>query len=119
MASGSSAPLGWPKDLPPPGSAAFEDRVVGWLLDRAPGEIRTSRLRGYPVALATYVEHHVAGCLSATRRAYGQARVELSPLMEAAEVQIVQQALEAEGARLLQVEREVRLVARAVRGEPA
>jgi hypothetical protein len=39
--------------------------------------------------------------------------------MEASELQVVQQALEAEGARLLQVEREVRLVARAVRGEPA
>lgn len=107
-------PPGWPRDLPPPGSAELGERVVPWLLDRGPGELRTSRLRAHPRALAAYLNHYVAGCLAATREAYARARAELGPHLEPAELTEVQRALEAEGARLLQVQRELRLVAQAL-----
>ena len=115
----AQAPLGWPKDLPPAGSANFELRVVPWLLDRGPGELRTSRLRAYPQALASYLEHYVQGCLTATREAYSRARVELGPHLQPHELAEVHQALEAEGARLLQVQRELRLVAQALSADGA
>ena len=103
------APAGWPRDLGAPGTAPFGDEVVGWLLDRGPGELRASELRRYPLALAWYVEHHVDGALAGARSAYAQARTALAPL-GAADVEVAQRTIEAEGARLTQVLREVRLV---------
>ena len=103
------APAGWPRDLAAPGSAPFTHEVVAWLLDRGPGELRTSDLRRYPLALAWYVEHHVDGALAGARAAYAQARTALAPLGPA-DVEVAQRAIEAEGARLTQVLREVRLV---------
>ena len=88
--------------------------MVGWLLDRGPGDLRTSRLRAYPVALATYLDRYVHACLEATRESYSRARVEFGPAVDPAGIQEVQQALEAEGARLLQVQREVGLVRQAL-----
>ena len=110
---------GWPRDLPSAGSEAFEERVVGWLLDRGPGELRTSRLRHYPLALAAYLGRYTQACLDATRESYARARVELGPHLAPHELQAVHQALEAEGARLLQVQRELRLVAQALWGDRA
>jgi len=112
-------PPGWPRDLPPAGTDEFAERVVNWLLDRGPGELRVSRLRAYPLALAAYLELHVQGCLGATREAYARARVELGPHLDPAGLREVQQALEAEGARLLQVQREVGLVAQALSSDGA
>jgi hypothetical protein len=109
-----SAPAGWPRDLPPPSTPEFEARVVPWLLDRGPGELRTSRLRAHPRALGSYLEHYIQGCLESTRRAFSLARVELGPHLDPAELDEVRQALEAEGARLLNVQRELRLVAQAL-----
>ncbi|MBU6243791.1 MAG: hypothetical protein KGP12_01115 [Actinomycetales bacterium] len=114
MRPASPGPPGWPRDLPPPGSQDFEDRVVGWLLDRGPGELRTSGLRAYPVALAAYLERYAQACLDATRESYARARVELGPHLRPEELQAVHRALEVEGARLLQVQRELRLVAQAL-----
>ena len=108
-------PPGWPADLPAPGQPEFDERVVGWLLDRGPADLRTSQLRLRPVALAGYLAHHVDACLAGARTAYARARAELGALLEPAALTEVQQALEAEGARLLQVQREVRLVTAALR----
>ncbi len=110
-------PPGWPKDLPPGGTAAFGEHVVGWLLDRGPGELRTSALRVLPLALAAYVRHHLAACLEGAREAYRLARTELSAL-SADELARAQAGLEAEGARLLQAKREVDLVWDALRALP-
>ena len=106
---------GWPADLPDIGQVEFDERVVGWLLDRGPADLRTSPLRRTPLALAAYLEHHVDACLSGARTAYARARADLGDRLEPATVAEVQQALEAQGARLLLVQREVRLVARALR----
>lgn len=102
-------PAGWPRDLPPPGTDEFEVRVVPWLLDRGPGELRASDLRLLPRALAAYVRHHVEGSLSGARETYARARTELTG-MSADELERTLRAVEAEGARLLQVQREVSLV---------
>ncbi|CAB4931013.1 MAG: hypothetical protein F2840_01245 [Actinobacteria bacterium] len=111
-------PPGWPRGLPPGGTPEFDERVVGWLLDQGPADLRTSELRHLPLALATYLEHHIDGCLEGARRAYGQARTDLGSAMPADELARAQRALESEGARLLQVQREVRLVLVAMRVPP-
>lgn len=107
-------PPGWPRDLPPPGTAEFTDRVVPWLLDLGPPGLRLSPLRTLPLALARYLAHYTEGCLTSARRAYGQARVELAELTPE-QVVVAQQAFEAEGARFLQVQRELALVEGALR----
>jgi hypothetical protein len=109
---------GWPRDLPEPGSAAFPDRVVGWLLDRGPAELRSSDLRHLPLALAHVVGHVVDGEVAGLRTAYARVRVDLADEYAAADVQRILAALEAEGARLLAVLREVALVREAL-ADPA
>jgi len=108
-------PAGWPKDLPPGGTEEFDAKVTGWLLDRGPADLRSSALRRWPIALARYLAHVTAGDLEGTRRAYAMARVELGSVLSADELAAVQAALEIEGARLLQVQREVGLVEEALR----
>jgi hypothetical protein len=108
-------PAGWPRDLPPPGTDEFAQRVSGWLLDRGPADLRLSPLRTMPVALARVVAHHVEASLVGMRAAYGSARVELRDHLTADQLASVQAALEAEGARLLQAQREVALVEESLR----
>ena len=110
----AAAPPGWPRDLPPPVTDEFAAKVTGWLLDRGPSDLRLSPLRNYPVALARVVSHVIEGQLAGTRRAYAQARVELSGALAPADISVVQSALEAEGARLLAVQRELVLVEEAL-----
>lgn len=104
------APVGWPRDLPPPGTVEFAEKATSWLLDVGPAELRTSPVRSLPLALARIVAHHVDACLEGTRRAYATARVELGDVLPPDLIAVVQAALEAEGARLLVVQRQVRLV---------
>lgn len=111
-------PPGWPRDLPPRGTAEFDERVVGWLLDRAPADLRGSILRQFPIALGRVVAHVVAGELDGIRNAYSTARGELGEYLAADELATVQSALEAEGARLLAVQREVALVEEALAVRP-
>ncbi len=108
MAARGSA--GWPRDLPPPGTAEFDGKVVGWLLDRGPADLRLSPIRHHPVALARLVARLVDAELDGTRGAYASARVELGEYLTPDELASVQAALESEGARLLQIQREVALV---------
>ena len=108
-------PPGWPRDLPPAGTDEFQAKVTGWLLDRGPADLRSSALRQWPLALARYLAHVTAAELDGTRRAYSMARVDLGSALAPDELTAVQAALEAEGARLLQVQREVELVETALR----
>lgn len=93
-----------------PGTAEFEARVVPWLLDQGPPDLRTGLLRTLPLALARYLAHYTEGCLAAARKSYGQARVELGGVLTPAEVVGAQQVFEAQGARFLQLQRELVLV---------
>jgi len=111
-------PPGWPKDLPPHGTAEFYDRVVLWLLDRSPIDLRLSPLRSMPLALCSVVRHSLEGTLAGVRDAYRSARTELSDHITPAELLTLQQALEAQGAKLAATQREVALVENALRRAP-
>lgn len=111
-----AAPTGWPRDLPPPGTDEFDERVCAWLLDRGPADLRTSAVRSMPLALARIVSHVITGELTGLRRAYATARVELGDVVAPEELGLFQEAVQAQGARLLQSQREVALVEEALRG---
>lgn len=106
-------PVGWPPDLPAPQDPEFGERVVGWLLDRGPAELRTSALRSQPVVLAYVIKNHTEATLAGARSAYARLRTDLGDVLDPAQIDGALQALEAEGARLLQVRREVDLVVQA------
>jgi hypothetical protein len=105
---------GWPQDLVPVVAPDFLDRAIGWLLDRGPADLRVSPLRSYPLALAFVVEHHCAANVQAAREAYRHARADVGAHVSAAELTVIQQAIEAQGAHALATRREVALVREAV-----
>lgn len=105
---------GWPQDLVPAVAPDFVDRAIGWLLDRGPADLRMSPLRGFPLALAFVVEHHCEGGLNSAREAYRHARAEFGERVSAADLTMIQQALEARGAQALATCREVALVREAL-----
>jgi hypothetical protein len=70
-------------------------------------------LRKQPAALAYVIASHTEATLVGARSAYARLRTDLGGVLEPAQVESALQALEAEGARLLQVRREVDLVAQA------
>jgi hypothetical protein len=111
----SSGPLGWPRDLPPPLTEEFAAKVTGWLLDRGPADLRLSTIKQYPVALARVISHVLEGQIEGVRHAYANARVELGESLDAAQIAVVQAGLEAEGARIISVQRELALVEEALR----
>ena len=47
-------PPGWPQGLPPPGTEAFADRVVGWLLDLAPPAAGVLGVQALVLTVAAY-----------------------------------------------------------------
>jgi hypothetical protein len=88
---------------------------VTWLLDQAPAEYRTyPLLRRHPVVLGWLVAQHVDGMVESTRSAYRVARQDLGE--QGQPVAAVLELLEAEGARLLALQRSVHLVADALTG---
>ena len=107
-------PSGWPKDLPPAGTAEFDERVASWLLDRGPAELRSSSLRSSPRALAFVVSHVLSGSCEGVRAAYRTARIDLADRMDPPEFAATQSGLEALGAQLMACKREVDLVANAL-----
>jgi hypothetical protein len=112
-----TVPPGWPRDLPAPSEAEFDARVVGWLLDRSPAGLRSSALTTFPAALCLVVQDVVRGEIDGLRAAYASARVRLATSLEPQQVATVLAALESEGAALLQIQREVDAVGRALIGD--
>lgn len=102
---------GWPRSLVPPQHEEFQEQVVRWLLDQGPAALRQSALRQYPVGLCLYVQAYVTGALEGVRQAYGRSRTALGEHLQAAELEIVQQGMATEGARLVALQRELDLVA--------
>ncbi len=84
--------------------------MVGWLLDQAPACLRTSALRTHPVSLAAAVEHIVEGQIEGLRRAYSTTRSDVRGTVDEPATGDILAALEAAGAALLQVRREVQAV---------
>ena len=113
----STTPAGWPKDLPPPESGEFDERVVTWLLDRAPPGFRTaSTLRAQPTALGLLVLHTAAGEVEALRAAYAAARRELSHMLSPEQLDGVLADVEAQGAASVETRRQIDLVVAALAG---
>jgi hypothetical protein len=111
-------PPGWPTGVHPPGSTDFEVTAVAWLLDVVPPDYRLyGVLRRHPIALATMARHHVAACVQGARQGYRSARTELGGALPAHGVDAVLAAYRTEGRRLVDTERAVDLVGRALRGE--
>ncbi|MFM9134648.1 MAG: hypothetical protein ACKOT0_04310 [bacterium] len=110
-------PPGWPARLPEPEDPEFPAAALAWLLDQGPGEWRAlPGLRDSPEALAFRARCEVRGRLEAARTTYAGLRRELGEELAPAEMDAALAAVEAEGAGLLALEREVGLVAAALRG---
>ena len=110
-------PAGWPAGLPEPDDPEFGQRAISWLLDLGPAEWRQSPvLREQPLALAFRARYDVDARVEGARAAYAAARAELSEAVEAPVVGALLASLEAEGARLVALQREVALVEEALRG---
>lgn len=113
--SPAGPPPGWPREVPPPGAEGWQERAVGWLLDHCPAEYRGyPGVRRRPVVLAWLAGYQVDAALQAARRAYSEARADLGPAVGPEVVADTLAVLEAEGARLLALQREVRVVAEAL-----
>lgn len=114
----TAIPPGWPRDLPPPQTDEFGQRVVGWLLDRVPGGWRSHPvLRRHPLALAALARHHLDGELTGLRQAYSAARRELADVVPPGELESILAALEAQAATVTETQHEVRLIAEALQGK--
>lgn len=109
-------PTGWPAELPPPGSPEFRERVVGWLLDQGPAPLRASSLRAHPRALAAALDHIVEGQIDGLRRAYATTRSDVRGTQDEPATAEILAGIEAAGAGLLQLRREIQAV-RAALGE--
>jgi hypothetical protein len=110
-------PPGWPADLPPPHTPECDERVVAWLLDRAPAGFRSApALRANPIALARVVAYTCTGELEALRAAYGAVRRELAAELSPEQVDAVLIDLEARGAEAGETLRQVEQVGAAVAG---
>lgn len=108
-------PPGWPVDLVDPNDPDFEPRVVRWLLDRLPGEIRQGAVASDASALVWLVAEQTSAQIELYRslyaRARGQAAIEaVDPLLE---------AISAVGANLVRQDRENALVAQVIRRQRA
>ena len=111
-------PPGWPAGVHPPGSEGFEQTALTWLLDVVPPDYRLHGvLRRHPLALAVLAKHHVAACIQGARAGYRTARAELGDALPPGGVEAVLDAYRTEGGRLVDTERAVDLVGRALRGE--
>ncbi|MFI5314021.1 MAG: hypothetical protein ACHQ06_07690 [Candidatus Dormibacteria bacterium] len=114
---GAARPPGWPAGVLPSDAPGWEATATAWLLDQCPPDYRDYEvLRRHPVVLCRFAAHHVVGALGAARAAYAGARRELGPLVEPDVLQSAMRALEAEGARLGRVQREIELVEQALMG---
>lgn len=88
-----------------------------WLLDQGPSSLRQSPLRQYPIALCAYVQAYVSGALDGVRKAYGTSRTSFADHLQASDLEIVQQGMATEGARLVALQRELDLVSQALLNE--
>jgi hypothetical protein len=114
----SATPPGWPADLPGPGTGeAFASRVVPWLLDRSPPEVRQRfALRRHPAALAHVALNHCNAAVAGQREAYRSARRQLVEVLSPEALAGVMVDLEAMGHELVRNAREVALVSQALEG---
>jgi hypothetical protein len=91
---------------------------VTWLLEVVPPDYRLHGvLLRHPIALAALARHHVTACVAGARQGYRTARAELGRDLPPRGISAVLEAYRSEGRRLVETERAVDLVTRALRGE--
>ena len=113
--SSSVRPPGWPTRVSDPDVSDFPESAERWLWDvgSTPRDLG-SAWAGRPRALAFRVACDLAARVEGTRAAYSRARQELAGA--GGDIDAVLAALEAEGAALQALQREVSLVAEALAG---
>ncbi|MFC5910062.1 hypothetical protein [Streptacidiphilus monticola] len=117
MNSSASVPPGWPPQVRPPGAPQWEESARNWLYDQVPGEWRRYEvLQRHPLLLARNVRYHVEGAINGHRLGYSRARVETADHIEPPTLQQLLEADAREGARLVALARQVRLVEDALQG---
>ena len=114
----AAVPPGWPARVPPPDAAGFAERATAWLLDVTPPEYRSYPVvLRHPAALAWLAVRHVRAQSSAVSEAIRTARGELSGnVLDPQATDALIEALQAEQARLVGVQRSAGLLADALRG---
>lgn len=115
-----AAPVGWPREVPPPDTPGWQRRAVGWLLDQAPGEWRgLPALTRHPLALAYAVGDHVQAARTGLRGSVSGMRARLAGGVAPQAAEDIVSALLGEEARLERLAREVALVTDAFRSQRA
>ncbi|MCF2531765.1 hypothetical protein [Yinghuangia soli] len=111
------APPGWPSAVRPPGTEDWQESAVNWLREVLPPEYRRHEiLRRHPELLARMAVQHVGAVLHAARWGYGEARADL-PDVGDEQLGALLAAYQDVGGRAAALDREVRLVEQALRGE--
>jgi hypothetical protein len=114
----SYVPAGWPSAVYPPGSEAFQESAVAWLLDVLPSGYREQkRVQRYPIGLAVIARHHTEACVDGARQGYRTIRAELDGWLSPSEVEAVLAVYGTEGAARVATARAVGLVVQALNNE--
>jgi hypothetical protein len=110
-------PVGWPREVRPPGAPGWERSAVAWLLDVCPPDYRAHPVvTRQPVVLAWLAGHHLQGQLQATRNALATARADLTAAVPPPALRETLEVVEEELARVVAAQRALGLVAQALRG---
>lgn len=111
-----AVPAGWPTQVRPPGAEGHVRSAVGWLLEQCPPNYRAHPvLRSRPLVLVWLAGLQVESQQAANVAARGAARAELRDVLgDPRAVEALLRVLDAEQARLLGIERAVRLIGEAL-----
>ena len=113
----SFVPPGWPGEVLPPGAPDWEQSAQTWLLDQCPPEYRNHQvLMRHPVVLAWLARRHAEASWRAMNTALGQARAELTGVVDPGVVEASIGAVEKEQARLVRTGRAIILVHESLQG---
>ena len=111
-------PPGWPSRVRPPGTPDWETTAAAFLLDCCPSDFRGYPvLRRHPVVLARFAAEFVESQVRASADGLAGVRTSLADFVAPEVVQSAAEAWAEQGARLVQVRREVGMVEEALRGK--
>lgn len=116
----TEVPPWWPQDVHRPGAPDWERSAVSWLLDLVPGEWREHEvLRRHPTLLARLAVAQTGASLEATREGWRTLRRDVGRGGARLPPEVVEEAMaayERQGARLVEVTRQVDAVRQAIDG---
>jgi hypothetical protein len=116
----TEVPPWWPEAVHRPGAPDWQRSAVSWLLDLVPGDWREHDvLRRYPTLLARLAAGQTAASLEATRDGWRTLRRDVGrggPKLAPAVVDEAMAAYERQGARLVELSRQVDAVRQVIDG---